>query len=723
MVAARAALVVLSLDSMKRLEQFARFALVGGLALCVNMVVTYLLTEVAHLWYFHSFLVGVLCSWTFVFFANMFFTFGAPQSRISARYALFLVLYSTAFVINAGLVYALTTNWGVYYLLSIATATLITALITFFFSKYYIYGSSSLGKNSLVQLLHRHWVAVGIAVMVGLLTMAPFVAFRFDPVYKGVEMIGSDAEEHYVARTQEAYDGYPSVGNTFMPNKEQPYGPAGLGEWVVYVLGKTLGVSAPEANVFAKFLFPAVLVLLIYAWVYSMLGNKTAALFAGMAPILGYNLVSSMQSWVAGLRGTTIDSMFLIFARPINPQVSSVNLFGTLLLLYRGFHSGRKPLWWEVVGAGVLAGSALYISPYVFVFLGSLLLVSFVWFLWKDRALALPAFLTGAVALLCTIPFAVNYLHLHASVGYAEFAMRTGVATNFASVLPRWLILLTLLVLLLWPKEHGKARTFLLLMFAALFIVIEQNVLTGVYLFPGHIHWYITKPLAAIMFGIYLGFASALLWRWGYVRLSIAAAVLVCAGFFYNAALWQINSYVGSYPLAHTSQAYAPVLEYLNTQKEPQMVWADTTLSLYIPMYTHHNAPNNVYAIYYLNPFSFYTNSVFLDYRLRGVLPEQALRVFMLEREWVNMRLYGMYGREISGQPDPISDEDLEALSQQYAVFFDRPLDDVLRELGVTMLAARVSERSQYAKIAGLKEAYTSDAFVVYTTQIYTTNE
>lgn len=705
---------------MKTLEQFARFVMVGGLALCVNMAVTYTLTEVAQFWYFYSFLVGVLCSWTFVFFANTFFTFGSRPGG-TARYTLFAALYSAAFVINAGLVYALTTNWGVYYPLSIIAATAVTTLLTFFLSKHYIYGSASLAESRPVQLLRTHWAAVVVGLAVGLLTMAPFVAFRFDPVYQGVEMIGSDAEEHYVARMQEAYDGYPSVGNTFMPDKQQPYGPAGLGEWVVHVLGKTLGMQAAEANVFAKLFFPMALVWLIYAWVYAMFRQRATALLSSVAPILGYNLVSSMQSWVAGLQGTTIDSMFLIFARPINPQVSSVNLFGALLLLYRGFHSGRKPHWFEVVGAGVLTGTALYISPYVFVFLGSLLLVSFVWFLWKDRTLALPAFLTGAVALLCTIPFAVNYWYLHASAEYAAFAMRTGVATNFAFVLPRWLILLTLAVLLLWPKEHRGVRTFFLLMFAALFIIIEQNVLTGVYLFPGHIHWYITKPLAAIMLGIYMGFASTLLWKWGYARLSIAAVVLACAGFFYNAALWQINSYVGSYPLAHTSQSYAPVLEYLNTQKEPEVVWADTTLSLYIPMYTHHNAPNNVYAIYYLNPFSFYTNSVFLDYRLRGVEPDQAMRVFMLEREWVNMRLYGMYGREISGNADPISDKDLEVLSQQYAVFFDRPLQEVLRELGVTVLVARASERGQY--VAGLEEVHAAGAFVVYTTQTYTNNE
>jgi hypothetical protein len=158
-------------------------------------------------------------------------------------------------------------------------------------------------------------------------------------------------------------------------------------------------------------------------------------------------------------------------------------------------------------------------------------------------------------------------------------------------------------------------------------------------------------------------------------------------------------------------------------QKEPEVVWADTTLSLYIPMYTHHNTPNNVYAIYYLNPFSFYTNSVFLDYRLRGIEPGQVMRIFTIDREWVNMRLYGMYGRDISGHPDPISDQDLEALSQQYAVFFERPLKDVLHELGITMLVAQVSERAQYAQLPGLKEAYTSDAFVVYTTQTYTNNE
>jgi len=121
---------------MKLSTQFFRFLCVGGVAFFIQVFTTYVFTDLFGFWYFWSYLVGVLSSWTFIFFANSLLTFPGNHRGIhTRRYSLFLGTYSIAFIINAGLVYSLTSLFNVYYLLSITTATIITVLITFSLSK------------------------------------------------------------------------------------------------------------------------------------------------------------------------------------------------------------------------------------------------------------------------------------------------------------------------------------------------------------------------------------------------------------------------------------------------------------------------------------------------------------------------------------------------------------------------------------------------------------
>ena len=527
-------------------------------------------------------------------------------------------------------------------------------------------------------------------------------------------MVGADSEEHYVARIQEVYEGFPAVGNVFLADKEKPYGAAGLGEIVVAWIGKVLGMSAVEVNVFSKFLFPFLIVLLIYALVYSLIGFKSSALIAAAAPILGYNLISETDSWLALLRGEAIDNLFLVFARPINPEVSSICLFAVLLLVYRGFYLRSAPRLWEIIAVDAFTCSYLYISPYVFSFLGLLLLVSCLWFLYRrDYRLAVRMFAAGALALILLIPFLVNYFSLHESLDYAAFAMRTGVVTKHVFLLGFWIPLMALAVFFLWPKEHTQARIFLLTVFFAIFLVINQQVLTGLYLHPGHYHWYITKPLVAIMVGIYAGLVLE-----NFFRSTRLYSILFAAGMgvlFYNAALWQITSYTQVYPVALAAQSYAPVFTYLNSLPDTQTIWTNDRLSLYIPMYTQHNTPSNHYVIYYLNPHEFYEKRAFLMYRLKGVTPTTILETMKQDRNDLSQRLFGMFIREDTGIPDAISEETFLDLEKKYKTFYARPYAEVFKDLGITMLLAPREERANYETISALVPESALGDYLVYT--------
>lgn len=124
------------------LQQFIRFCLVGGSGLLLNIALTHLGVTVFGWWYFWAYLIATLLSWSFMFWANTFFTFPSDtRTTHSRRYALFISGYGVILGVNAGLVYAFTSYGEVHYVWSIIIATAITTLLTFTFSKYVIYKS------------------------------------------------------------------------------------------------------------------------------------------------------------------------------------------------------------------------------------------------------------------------------------------------------------------------------------------------------------------------------------------------------------------------------------------------------------------------------------------------------------------------------------------------------------------------------------------------------
>jgi len=113
---------------------------VGGVGLLINLTITYLLVTFFALWYFYSFFIGLLISWTGSFILNAFITF--PEHERTAyvhKYFLFLSNYSVVFVLNMTLIYVLTSLLSIYYLISILVCAASTTVLTYSFSKYAVY--------------------------------------------------------------------------------------------------------------------------------------------------------------------------------------------------------------------------------------------------------------------------------------------------------------------------------------------------------------------------------------------------------------------------------------------------------------------------------------------------------------------------------------------------------------------------------------------------------
>jgi hypothetical protein len=114
------------------------------------------------------------------------------------------------------------------------------------------------------HVLLSHWPAFLLALFMGTSVLLPHLLWQQHPEYRGIELMGQDAEEHYIARVNEIYKGDLQLGNTFLPDKDKPYLQPAVGESIQAGLGKILFLDAPRGIIAAKFIFPFLCTLALY---------------------------------------------------------------------------------------------------------------------------------------------------------------------------------------------------------------------------------------------------------------------------------------------------------------------------------------------------------------------------------------------------------------------------------------------------------------------------
>jgi len=571
-----------------------------------------------------------------------------------------------------------------------------------------------------MTLIRRHGTALILAFLIGIICIAPYAYFTFTANYAGIALTGQDAEEHYIARIQEVYDGYPATANVFFSHKDVPYMIPALGEDMVAVAGKISGMTSVDIDTATKFFLPALAFLLLYGLGLSLSRSRSAALLGACLGILASpTLMSAPHELVNLLHGTSSADGFY-WARPINPELSGAFLFGILWFMLHVFEMNKDTKYGTLrrfvapVVVGLLTGMTLYISIYIFLFLGMFLLLLLTQALWYRRfGIAHGIFVAGIVGILSAIPFLINYIHARALPGFAAASIAQGAVPSHVPVLGLWIGVLLLIPLFLWPRHLPEVRSFFILCAVSLLILLNQQLLTGTFLHPTHFHWYITKPLAGLMLGIFAVFLAERFIASYAVRVFLYALVIALC--LVQNIFAQIHFYHIHTPDAIAAQAYAPLFTKLNSEPQAQTVFANRTLSLSIPMYTHDDAPNNFYAMFYYLPASYLEKRLLFEYRLRGVTPDQALSTMESERIDISQRLFGTYWREANGSYESLPDSILVSLAQHYQTYARNSISDDMRDLGIQVLVKDNTADTWDLTEAGLTRATTvSDRFELF---------
>ncbi len=369
-------------------------------------------------------------------------------------------------------------------------------------------------NNQHPSFIRRHAVVFLFAILVGLLSVAPHLlaVHAIGSAYRGIPFLYLDNENEYLARMQEIVDGHPSIGSPFFYEYKNDLAvQPPLGEWAYVLLSRATGRTLPQTLVLAKFLFPAVLSLLVYAFLWRLLPadrprmRVLGSLTGGLLVTLGYDLLS-IQDVLSVLRGQDIGVHLSLWTRPVNPIVGALLVFGYLNLLWEVLLNHRR---WAVPFAGVLLGASVFyffswgVLISVSAILVAILAMQTDWVGVKRIVLAM------IVSFVVSAPYWVSTLSSVSGEAGRALALRNGMFFTHAPLLNKTLLVALVVFVLasIYLVRRGTAwREFvrepwwlisLSLLLGGLW-ALNQQIVTGRMIWPYHFVQY-TKPFAMIV--------------------------------------------------------------------------------------------------------------------------------------------------------------------------------------------------------------------------------
>ncbi|MBX4189739.1 hypothetical protein KW791_00355 [Candidatus Parcubacteria bacterium] len=559
---------------------------------------------------------------------------------------------------------------------------------------------------SINSILKAHWVGIVLAISAGVISIAPQIYLLHDPNYRGIQMLGTDAEYFYMGQANRAlYEDYSKGPFPNDPGKSYYLTPK-LGERMLALLSKVFGLSVIDLNVVLKFVGPVLLFGILYGWIFELSSSRSLASLSPLFVIFGINLLNPRDLLNLRLLHTSLDS-FLPYTRPFSPLISSLFLFPGLWGIHRLVSKGLSLR--SSIALGLITGFSLYEYVYTWTILTVVLGLYFLYFfILRDKTKIksfIPSLLTHGVI---SLPVFLNSFKARLDPDYIYTTARHGLVHTRTPILGSFVILGFLALLFLWPKKFRDIRHFFLFVFLALIIVLNQQIITGFTIQPGHYHWFYVKPLCVIVVGfivIYWIEKIVSIRKWATLLFVSIGLVLL-----FNGIVIQTNSYKANYHTFIKNQNYAPLLYFFDdSYPQEKNIWANYDLSVLIESYTHHSA---------LNIFDYYSkseterrNGIFLEYRLRGVSDKNITEIATQEKDYIISSLFGVYYRDLPGS-DKIQDLELQKFIQGYFAFVKAPLQQAMKGLNIDLIV--VDKNSNLEELSFLQKVYKDDRFIIY---------
>ena len=566
----------------------------------------------------------------------------------------------------------------------------------------------------MIYFFKAHWLILIMAAGVGLLFIYPHLYLHFidRQYFLGVESLGSDAEEYYVARIQEVYDGHPFSGNVyFWEGKKNPYLQPPFPEVFMGYIGMFLGLSAVGADIFFKFLLGFGLSLLIYFLTLELFGEKKLAVLTAVFILLANSLVSIPDA--AAVFSQKIENLqFLIYARPVNPSFSSLFLFGYLLFFLKSL---KNPARIYVYISGLLLGLSFYVYLYVWTYLLAVNTAFLFFFLAKkDTRLVKKILAVSLVALFVAIPYFLYMYRTSLHPFYQETFERFGFFKTREPIVSKLAMAALAAMAVSFFMKLGNAKTVFFIPFFSALLVINHQLITGLNIVNDHFHWRIVTPMAIIALLSTFYFLALKLFGKKIMR---GVWYMLIPFLFFTGFLVQYKSYAAQRGSLMADQRYGPLLYWLKKNiTANSVILADERLSEMIPAYTKNNMYNSIYAVSsYLNPAERLEHNYFILLYLEGIRGDAVADYLRNNKDRTAYYLFGMKYRYESGCYACFPDDVNEGLAGHYKQFLQNNFLAMVKKYRVDYLVwdRKINSDWKFSE-DGLEKLFESGGIIIY---------
>lgn len=572
----------------------------------------------------------------------------------------------------------------------------------------------------MVASIKPHLVAIIFAIAVGVLSGIPQYLSKqaLGNDYHGVPYLFQDAEAVYLTRIQEIGDGDTDVSSPFLYEyKEGKSVMPPTGEYIYWLLSKITGLSIVSILEISKYVFPAILFILLYAFVFLLIPSRLLAISAATLVTLGYELVD-INTALSIFNGSYTSTYLSIWTRAVNPVIGALLLFGflvALLLLLRGKYKVVIPAIFLLV----------LMPGYIFSFgiaLASVAVLAVALLIGKQYKKAL---LFGAI-LVSALP--------QLSLSFQEVeALKSGLLLTHMPIPSLVLISTFGLLCIGLLHDYQKRRSlsidspqvFLSLLLLSSILAMNQQVLTGKTVWPHHFVQY-TIPLsmvgALIAFYIYIRPLISSRWRfipWLVIAISFLFAVTSLSTYENRLPEYKkVNGYAQTFKWLEESDGPCVVLPVGEIEQINSYITALTHCDVYFTHYTFIGIPRERIIHNELVNMRF-QNIAPLDAEQYLKVHEQRVRA-VLFRDWKDLFRHSsdQWLASISDRAeiDSWTELQIRELVSAYEDFYRRDFRDELLKYHLDYVLYDKEGKIPFDKsrFPFLKKVYEDERFVAY---------
>lgn len=535
----------------------------------------------------------------------------------------------------------------------------------------------------MIDLIKKIWLPLVFAFLVGFIIILPqfLLVVQLGSNYQGINITENDSENYYIARIREAYDGHWRVANAeFYEYKDLPYLQPPLPEIFLAAFAKLFLLKPIQIAIIGKFVFPALLFLVIYFFVLNITKSKIIALATPLAIILAYDLIQPNNIFAILGGNFWAISHLNDYGRAINPQISSVVFFFWLYCFYNWSKSEKEVFFYL---SAIILGLMFYI--YLYSWILALVIIGLMPFVngyafSKIKFLIKKTILMTFISLLISSFFWLNLFTALQNPYYKLASIRYGFYLSHQPIFGALLFLdlILLLLLYLWKKERFFDFNFFVTFFIANLIVINQQVITGVRFYPGHWHWYYTIPLSIILFFWLLNYFSVELNKKLFLNIFLVFIILFSLIF---GTLQQSFTYLKLKDVYTDYQKYAAIFQWLenNTSKD-DVVLTNEFLRDKMLVYTSNN--NYLQSNYdlYLTPGQRFSDNFYISLKLKKISPNDFSAYVVQNPYDIWEVLPGYYNRGVYGCNLCYNPGEITNLKDGYRRFLEKDFYNELRK-------------------------------------------